>query len=112
MPTVMRLRRFVLGLFIVAQVAGLAPLLLAHVHAPDRAIVVSGTPNDRAPMQQPVGCDECCVVSHHLIGVVNVAPVVIAQIVLVRSPAAQPAALPPGEGTAVPERPPKSVSLV
>ncbi len=76
------IRRWLLGLFVFAQVVGIAPLLHAHtLHAFDDGSVVSdnsvrGTlPSHGSHQHGSAGCcDQCCPLHHHFVAVVDHAP--------------------------------------
>jgi hypothetical protein len=75
-------RRWLLGLFIFAQVVGITPLLHAHtLHAFNGESIIADNPSrDALPshgshQHGPAGCcDQCCPLHHQFIAVVDRAP--------------------------------------
>jgi hypothetical protein len=73
------IRRWLLGLFVIAQVAGIAPLLHAHTHHAVRGERIisdshagNALPSHGHHQHGSVGCcDQCCPVHDHFIAVVE-----------------------------------------
>jgi len=113
-----RVRCFLLGLFVIAQLVGVVPLLATHtLDVFDRQQVmldVHGLGSiDKSDHHPGSGCcDQCCTLSHHLVGVVGL-PFIIAQaVVRVTRVAPRPLARLTSGGPFLLDRPPKILSLI
>jgi hypothetical protein len=123
LPSLGTMRRFgpwLLGLFLIAQVAGVVPVMFDHaVHVFESQPAVSGAHDHSAPGRHgdhrhgivDVN-DECCALHHHLAGVlpftVRVVSTSFAAVQMVVPTARASASADP----ILPERPPKSSSLI
>jgi hypothetical protein len=123
LPSLGTMRRFgpwLLGLFLIAQVAGVVPVMFDHaVHVFESQPAVSGAHDHSAPGRHGDHRhgiadvkDECCSLHHHLAGVLPFTVRVVStsfaavQMVVPTAPASASA------DPILPERPPKSSSLI
>ena len=121
--TSLTMRRFgpwLLGLFLIAQLAGVVPVMFDHaVHVFESQPALADAPDHSAPgrhgdHRHGVGDvkDECCSLHHHLVGIIHLsiptAAFPLAAVPLVVPPLRTLASADP----ILLERPPKSLSLI
>jgi hypothetical protein len=116
-------RRFgpwLLGLFLLAQIAGVVPVIFDHaVHVFERQPALAEAHDHSAPGQHGdhrhgVGDvkDECCSLHHHLAGVIPITAPAVAFTLVAASLVAPPLRALASTDPILLERPPKSSSLI